>query len=134
MMMMLTREALLKPAARRYDVCDVPGFGMQARIQNLSNGEMRQLRQSLLDKKGDLNKRRADRLHELLICRCLVDAEGTPLFSDEDAFSAAWDNLDGAVVRTLFERCKRWTGFASDEDWQAVEDAAKNSEATSEKP
>ncbi len=130
----LTRETLLKPAVRRHDTLPLPGFDAPARIQNLTNGEMRQLRQSLLDKKGELNRKRSDRLQELLICRCLVDDQGVPLFSDEDAFSASWDALDGAVVRSLFERCKRWTGFAADEDWNAIEAAAKNSEETSAKP
>lgn len=129
----LTRESLLKPAARRYDTFDVSGVGT-ARIQNLTNGEMRKLRKSLTDKKGDLIPKRADRIMDLLVCWCLVDDAGTRLLSEEDVFSPAWEELDGAVSRTLFERCKRWTGFAADPDWQAVEDAAKNSEDTSEKP
>jgi hypothetical protein len=128
----LTRELLLRPAPRRYDTVELPEF--TARIQSLSNGEMRQLRQSLLDKKGDLNRKRADRLQELLVCHCLVDDGGTRLFSDEDAFAAAWDGLDGALMRVLFDRCKRWTGFAADDDWNAIEAAAKNSEETNAKP
>jgi hypothetical protein len=89
---------------------------------------MRALRQSLVDRKGDLVKRRSDRIQEILLCHTVVDDNGALLFGDEDAFSPAWDAIDGACVRQLSEAAKTLTGFGADADWQAVEDAAKNSE------
>lgn len=123
---MLTREVFFRPQERRYVAVQTPLGAV--RLQSLTNGEMRTLRQSLVDRKGDLVKARSDRINELLLCYTIVNDGGARLFSDEDAFSPAWDEMDGHVVRNLMEAAKRHTGFGADADWQAVEDAAKNSE------
>lgn len=129
-MTFLTKQGLFhKNGERRIKDVPLPN-GMTARIQHLTAGEMRQLRTSLMDKKGELIRKRADRLQELLVSRCLVDEQGNRMLTDEDAMSAEMDALDGALVAALFRECRDWTGFAADADWQAIEDAAKNSEST----
>lgn len=128
-MSLLTRAELLKPAGRRYRVVPLPTGG-QVRIQSLTSGEARALRQFLLNPKGELIKVRGDRLAELLICACLVDENGQRLFSQDDAMSADFDAFDNAVSSVLYQFCRNWTGFAADPDFAAIEDAVKNSEST----
>lgn len=121
----LTRERLLKPAKRRYDYVDLADG--RVRIRSMTTGEMRALRASMLDRRGELNRKRSDRLRELLICKCACDDDGNLLLTEDDALGTAFDEIDGAVTTQLFIKCKAHTGFTEDEDFQAIEDAVKNS-------
>ncbi len=128
--MAVTKSDLLKRNKRRFKLIDLPGGG-QARIRSLSSGEMRDFRRSMLNPQGKLIKSRSDNMHELLIAQCLVDDEGNRLFTDEDAMSSSFAEIDGSLVSVLSSECRSWTGFGTDPDWSAIEDAAKNSEPTS---
>jgi len=119
-------ELLSKSSGRRYKIVKLD-IG-DIRIQSLTNTEMRQLRTSLLDRKGELIRERGDRMQELLISRCVLNADATPMFSDADALNGVFDSIDGGVVTTLFNACKKHTGFADDNDFTLIEDAVKNSE------
>ena len=130
-MSVLTRADFFKPATRRYRMVSLP-LGGKVRIQSLTAGETRALRQSLLNSKGELIKARGDRLQEILICACLVDESGNRIFSDADAMSGDWDNFDSAAAAVVYQSCKAWTGFGADADFAAIEDAIKNSESTQE--
>lgn len=124
---MLTREDFFRPQPRRY--INVPTLIGVARLQSLTNGEMRALRESLTDRKGEPIRERIVRANELLLCQTIVDDDGVRQFSDEDAFSQAFDQaMDGKVTAVLYAAAKHHTGFMQDADWQAIEDAAKNSE------
>jgi len=125
-MELLDKAALLGTSERRYKV--VPLEIGDVRIQSLTNQEMRALRTSLLDRKGELVRHRSDRLQEILISRCAVNESGVPLFTESEATNGAFDNIDGGVVTTLFAACKQHTGFTADDDFQLIEDAVKNSE------
>ena len=124
---MIGRDELVKANVRRYKVVPLP-IG-DVRIQSLSNLEMRSLSNSFVDARGDYNRSRGDRLHELLISCCAVDEQGNRLFTDDDANNGVFDSIDGCVIRTLFAACKRHTGYNSDDDFQLLEDTAKNSQS-----
>lgn len=130
-MSLLTRSDLLKPAAKRYRMVQLPTGG-QVRIQSLTAGEARALRQSLINKKGELIKARGDRLQELLICHCVVDENGQRVFSEDDAMSSDFDGLDQANAAVLYQACRNFSGFGADADFAAIEDAIKNSDSTQE--
>jgi len=125
----ITRAELLGKASRRFKDVHLPTGGT-ARLRNLSTSEMRSLRGSLLSKDGKLIQSRADRIQQLLVAWCLVDDAGNRILTDDDATGNAMDDIDGAVVACLFAEAKAWSGFGSDSDWSAIEDAAKNSNAT----
>lgn len=127
--MALSRADFLKPAERRFRTVQVVQLG-DVRIRSLTAGEMRSLRQSFSDRKGDLVKERADKLQQLLVAWCVCDDKGDRLLSDEDALGTAFDSLDGGAIAYLFSECKKHTGFANDGDWEAIQEAAKNSEQT----
>ena len=128
--MAVTREQLLKQSARRYKVKALPPFG-EFRLQSLYESEMRAIRESLVDRKGELIQVRASRMNQILVAACLVDDNGARLFTDADVNAGVMDTLDGAVLAALYKDARDWSGFASDGDWKAIEDAAKNSDATS---
>lgn len=128
-MTLLTRADFLKPAARRYCEVRLP-TGPTVRLQSLTAGEMRSLRQSLSNSKGELIKKRGDRLQELLLAWTVVDDAGQRLFSEEDALGSDFDGLDGADSAVLYRKAREFTGFGADADYAAVEDAVKNSEST----
>lgn len=125
----VTREQFLKPAERRFKTLSYRPFG-EIRIRSLLESEMRNLRESMQDKRGELIRSRSQRLNQYLLAACLVNENGDRLLSDDDVKSGAMDQMDGQLVAVLVKECREWTGFGSDSDWQAIEDAAKNSEDT----
>jgi len=123
----MDKAKFLSKTGRRYQTIRLPD-GDEVTIRSLTGGEMRTFRESLVDKKGELIKRRGDMLNELLLVRCLVGDDKQPLLSDGEAMSGALDEMDGAIVLTVAEACKSWTGFKTDGDFGAIEDAIKNSD------
>lgn len=127
--MIETKSDFVRPATRRFK--EIPlGEGRSCRIRSLTAGEMRAFRTSMSNSKGELIRKRADRLQELLIAQCLSAATGDRILADEDVMSGDFDLLDGGEITALFAACKDHTGFGADSDWKAIEDAAKNSEST----
>lgn len=120
----LTNEEILRPSPRRYDTAD--WIGGQVRLQSLTDGEMRRLRASFIDRQGKPIEERSKRDRVILLCWCLVDDDGRRLFADEDALSPTWDDVDGGVIKAAYEKAMRLTGFAADWDWSAVGAAVKN--------
>ena len=64
--------------------------------------------------------------------RCVCESDGSVSLNDADAMNGCFDEMDGAVIAQLYSACTRWTGFNNDDDFEAIEDAVKNSEATGE--
>ena len=123
----MDKAKFLSKTARRFQTIRLPD-GDEVMIRSLTGGEMRLFRESLVDKRGELIKRRGDMLNELLLVRCLVGDDKQPFLTDAEAMDGALDEMDGAVVLTVAEACKSWTGFKTDGDFSAIEDAIKNSE------
>jgi len=123
----MDRQRFLSKSKRRYKTLALPD-GDAVTIQSLTGAEMRTFRESLVNKKGDLIQARGDKLNELLLVRCLVGDDQQTFLNDADAMGGALDDLDGAIVMTLAEQCKTWTGFKSDGDFSEIEAAIKNSE------
>lgn len=128
--MIETKSDFVRPATRRFKEVRL-GDDRSCRIRSLTAGEMRAFRTSMSNAKGELIRKRADRLQELLIAQCLSTAKGDRILSDDDVMGGDFDLLDGGEITSLFAACKEHTGFGADADWQAIEDAAKNSEPTS---
>lgn len=123
---MSVRDALSRSTSRRYEEGDVPGINARYRGQSLTTSEIRAFRNSFSNAKGELIKSRGDRLNELLVAQFLVDDAGKREFTDEEVMAGAMDGYDGAAIAFLFARAKAWIGFANDDDWTAIENAAKN--------
>ena len=114
--------------ARRYVTITAPILG-DVRLQSLTVREMRVFRDSLTDDVGKINER-GKRVNELLVAQCAVDGSGNRVFSDDDAMADWFGEMDGGPVASIYPACVRHTNYRSDPDWKAIEDAAKNSDAT----
>lgn len=130
-MTLMSRGEFLKPAVRRYKNVPLP-VGGTVRIQSLTAGESRSLKESLSDSQGRLIVARGRRLNYLLIAAAVVDESGQKLFSDADAMGPDMDGIDNANVVKLSEEIKNHIGFTTDADFSAIEAAIKNSESTPE--
>lgn len=123
------RASLFKGGVRRFKSVKLPTGG-EVKIRSLSTSEMRAFRASFTDRKGETITERLQRLQELLIAQCVCDDAGARELTDAEALNGAFDDVDGADSACLFHACKHWTGFGVDDDFSAIEDARKNSEAT----
>ena len=121
---MISRDAFLSKFGRRYKTLTLPISGDELRIRNLTGREMQEFRASLVDKAGKVIRERWDTQDELLIARCVVDADGRPMFTEADVDAMA--EMDGGLIEWLAKQCKDWTGFRADNDWSPIVDAAKN--------
>ena len=122
---MSLRDKIQAASARRFTNVTVPLLG-DVRLRSLTAREMRALKSSLSDSKGEFNKDRAQKLDLLLIVACAVDESGNPEFSESDITNGVFDEVDGGALTVLFNACKAHTGFGADEDWNAIETQAKN--------
>lgn len=119
------RDKIQAASARRFTTVTVPLLG-DVRLRSLTAREMRALKSSLSDNKGEFNKDRAQKLDLLLVASCVVDDSGNLEFSEADVVGGVFDEIDGGALTVLFNACKSHTGFGADEDWQAIETQAKN--------
>ena len=119
------RAAFFNASKRRYDTTTVPIIGA-VRIRSLTAGEVRAWREAVTGEGGkDLQY-----ANELLVAASVVDDAGDRLFSDDDARSAVFGDMDGAAFAVLAKAVRKHTNSEADPDWKAIETAAKNSEAT----
>lgn len=125
--MALDREAFMAASrgSRRYHVISLPGIG-DARLQSLTQAEMRSLRRSLRDADGNPSKERLDRLDGLLVAATVVDDSGARVFSDDDALGNGLDWIDGGPWAVLCDAVRRHVGWMAEIGWKPIEDAAKN--------
>lgn len=115
---MLTRAQILAANDRRTEVVAVPEWGGDVTVAEMTGAQRDAWEQSLVAKAGggvDISNVRAR-----LVARCIVDAEGQRLFSDEDA--EALGAKSGAALDRVAKVCQRLNGL-SDGD---VEAARKN--------
>ena len=119
------KDKLRQGFERRFITVNVPLVG-DVRLRSLSSSEMRALRNSLTDDKGETIKPRIERLNEILASMTIVDEAGNLEFTEGEAMSGAFDSMDAASAKVLFSHVVRHTGFTADSDWQAIEGAAKN--------
>ena len=110
---------------RRYETVDVPILGA-VRMRSLTAGEIRSWREALTADSGEA----LQYANELLVAAAVVDESGERVFSDDDARSTLFSDLDGAAFAVLAKAVRRHTNVEADPDWKAIETAAKNSVAT----
>lgn len=122
---MSLKEKLRAGFERRFVTVSVPLIG-DVRLRSLTAAEMRRLRNSLSDDKGETIKARVERMNELLAVEAIVDESGAPIFTEDDAMGGTFDTLDAAAAKVLFTQIVRHTGFTADSDWKEIEGAAKN--------
>lgn len=125
-MKIATREQLIGLCKRRYVEVEIPELEATVRIQSLSEKEKSDYETRLISKngRGILKDRLADATRRL-IALCVVDQNGSRLFSNNDLSVIA--EMDSFVSSRIYEACQEHCGFNK----QDIETAVKNSDRVS---
>jgi len=118
------RQAFLSAMKPRFKDVEVPLIGT-VKIRGVGRGEMREFKDSLSDDDGERNER-GRHVNELLVALCVVDDTGSRVWTDQDAMSGAFGEVDSAAFEVLVQHCVAHTNFKSNIIWKEVEAAAKN--------
>lgn len=121
---MLTREQLLQKRSRPVKEIHVEGLGGSVLIQGLTTSERSHFEASLQNKKGKVDRSKVLMVRERLIVRCVVDANGKQLLTDDDM--PLLSEQPAAIMEQIFNACQELSGF-SDQDIESLE---KNSGRT----
>lgn len=114
-MSFLTRDQLLKPAARRYANGSTSG-GQTFRVRSLTEREQSEFEMGILDGKGQAKRERIARARRRLICFTLVGEDDQPLFSPNDEKSlAALAEQDGRLMLEIYEAAALHCGIKDSE-------------------
>jgi hypothetical protein len=114
---LISRDALLGAAVRRFAEVDIDGLG-RARIRSLTELERSRIEASMRDKKGQLSSSRMVDLKCRLIVDAVVDAESNPLFTNSDIERIR--QQDSKVTNALVEAIQAHCGW-SDSDLEELE-------------
>lgn len=125
MSQLISRDALLGAAVRRFAVVEIEGLG-NVRIRSMTELERSRLEASIRDKKGNLSSSRMVDLKCRMIVDSVVDENGNPLFTNRDIDQIR--QQDSKVTNALVDAIQKHCGW-SDED---LEDLEKNSDATAD--
>tara|TARA_Y100001968_G_C19321768_1_gene699667 strand:- start:119 stop:472 length:354 start_codon:yes stop_codon:yes gene_type:complete len=117
--MALSKDAIL--AAKDTDVheVDVPEWGGSILLRSMT-GAQRNNYEHWAHKQSNLKSPDYRGIRERLIISCAVDADGKPLFTEDDL--AALSDKNSEVIDRLHAKCRLICGM----DDEAIEDAAKN--------
>ena len=127
-MALMTREQILgtpKTSYHEVDLSDIPGWGV-VRIKDLTAGERDRIEQScvverLVIGKGGKRKIKKDQSLEgvraKFVAACVVDENGTPLFSEADVKSL--NTLSARALDRIFDAIRDHNGL-SEEDLEEL--------------
>lgn len=118
-----SRDAFLGARKRRYRDIILPD-GSKLRIQSITERERSEWESHVKVKRGQITRESLVMLRARLICLCVVDEDGNPLFRPDDASQML--SVDSAITNRLFEACQEHCGI-SDADVEGLE---KNCERT----
>ena len=107
-LVLVSREQLLGATKRRFTILDVPNLG-KVRVRSLTERERTQFESDNLDDKCLVDKEQALLAKRRLIVLCVVDAEGNPTLTLEDAERLA--DIDGAITGFLADALRTFCGF-----------------------
>lgn len=113
-------KRFLGASERRYKDIDVPLIG-PVRIRSLSNADIRAWREAIRGKSGSV-----ECATELLVAASVVDENNLRVFTDEDARSQLFADIDSAAFEVLGQMCRQHSNLDADPDWKAVVSDAKN--------
>jgi hypothetical protein len=114
------KQRFMSAAARRYKTLTVPILG-EVRIRSLTNADIRAWREAIRTKDG-----KVEHATELLVAASVCDEQGRRIFSDEDARSVLFGDIDAAAFEVLGQACRTHSNLDADPDWRAIVDDAKN--------
>jgi len=107
----LTRAAILKSCSLREEVLNIPEWGGNVTVQELTGAERDAWEASILNDDGQRDDDSMTNARAKLCVRCLVDDEGALLFSQDDVNQVG--ALSGTALNRVFEVACRLSGLTS---------------------
>jgi hypothetical protein len=120
---LLDRSGLLSKKGRRYRDVELPSGGT-ARLQSLTELERSEYNSELLDKKGEVDRKKLTFGTAMLLVRMLVDEEGKRLFLDSEYEELS--SIDSLDMEVLGDEARKHVGF----DAETRRELKKKSEVT----
>jgi hypothetical protein len=130
---MLTRDQILASELPD-ELVDVPEWGGKVRVRGLSAEDMEKNDRSLMEQGQDGTYRPKSELplnmNTAFVVRCVVNDDGTPMFSEEDVEVLA--KKSGAAIQRVWKVARRLSGRGDEEELAAAFAAAQNGSSSSE--
>lgn len=108
---------------RTHEDVEVPEWGGTVRVVGLTGADRDAYEATFVDAKGKPAVQRLRNIRAKLVVKCLVDADGNRLFTDDKA--KALGEKNGAVIDRLFDVARRLSGIGQG----AVEEGKETSES-----
>jgi hypothetical protein len=105
--MLLTKEQILNATLKK---ADIEAFGGTVRIRELTSKEREDYEQFV----SDIGKRQLTNIRSRLLAYCIVDNEGTPMFSEKEVDSL--NKLSSSDVDYVWKEIQKLSGIANEND------------------
>lgn len=120
-MALLNRAAILAAQDIATEEVEVPEWGGSVLVRGLTGRERDAYEATIISQRGTDMKMNLVNARAKLVSRAIVDADGKPLFGDEDVALLA--NKSAAAIERVFNVAQKLSGMSKDD----LEDLTKNS-------
>lgn len=117
---LLSRDAILAAEDRAYEQVDCPEWGGQVRLRSITGGQRDAYEASLVQQRGNSRQTNLRNARAKLIVLCAVDADGRPMFTEDDVNALSRKNAK--PIDRLFDACRRLCGLSEDDVDKLTED------------
>ena len=117
---------------RTHEDVEVPEWGGTVRVVGLTGADRDAYEATFVDAKGKPAVQRLRNIRAKLVVKCLVDADGNRLFTDDKA--KALGEKNGAVIDRLFDVARRLSGIGQGavEEGKETSESGQNDSSTSD--
>jgi hypothetical protein len=119
---LLSRQQILDADDRKRERVSVPEWGGEVFVQGLTAKDRDEFEASCLVRNGKKRDFTMQNIRAKLVCRCIVDEQGQPMFSVEDIHQLS--QKSAAAMTRVFQVAQRLSGLGDDD----LEELTKNSE------
>ena len=121
---LLTKTAILQAVDLETKDIEVPEWGGTVRLASLTASQRDKYESSILDQRGkDIKINQID-MRAKLLAWCIIDEEGTRVFSQADVVNLGSKNA--GVIDRLFMIAKEMSGIGDDEEEANVNEHVEN--------
>ncbi|MCG8430382.1 MAG: phage tail assembly chaperone [Candidatus Omnitrophica bacterium] len=117
-MALLTRDDILQVSDLDRKVINVPEWNGDVMVRTMTGAERDNFEQSLFDQKGKSTKANMDNLRAKLLAKCLVNEEGSKLFSEKDIGKLG--EKSAKVLDRLYTIARDMNGIGADDEEEMI--------------
>lgn len=117
----LTRDDIIKAKDIEQELVEVPEWGGSVYVQGMTGLQRGMFEDYILATKTEDTRRNRAKFRAQLLVLCIVDADGNPLFREEDV--DALSEKSAAPLDRLYDKVQKLSGFRKED----VDEITKNS-------